>query len=91
VGLPTLGERGTSGGDLDVAAAARHVEALGLDSVTAADLIIGDGTPGLEVTVALAAAAAATERVGIGFGIGAVGEDWMRQCDLVAEARAMLA
>jgi alkanesulfonate monooxygenase SsuD/methylene tetrahydromethanopterin reductase-like flavin-dependent oxidoreductase (luciferase family) len=66
--LPTLGERGMPG-TLDAAGAARHVEALGLDFVDAADLIIGDGTPTLEITVALAAAAAVTERVGIGFGV----------------------
>ncbi|MFI5896961.1 LLM class flavin-dependent oxidoreductase [Actinoplanes sp. NPDC051513] len=68
IGLPTLGEEGQPG-DMDVAAAARHVETLGFDSVWAADLIIGDGTPALEATVVLAAAAAATERVGIGFGV----------------------
>jgi alkanesulfonate monooxygenase SsuD/methylene tetrahydromethanopterin reductase-like flavin-dependent oxidoreductase (luciferase family) len=68
IGLPTLGERGKPG-TLDAAGAARHVEALGLDFVDAADLVIGDGTPTLEVTVALAAAAAVTERVGIGYGV----------------------
>jgi alkanesulfonate monooxygenase SsuD/methylene tetrahydromethanopterin reductase-like flavin-dependent oxidoreductase (luciferase family) len=68
IGLPTLGERGTPG-TLDAAGPARHVEALGFDFLDAADLIIGDGTPTLEVTVALAAAAAVTERVGIGFGV----------------------
>ena len=64
IGLPTLGERDTLG-NLDAVGAARHVEALGLDFVDAADLIVGDGTPTLEVTVALAAAAAVTERVRI--------------------------
>lgn len=68
IGLPTLGERDTLG-NLDAVGAARHVEALGLDFVDAADLIVGDGTPTLEVTVALAAAAAVTKRVRIGFGV----------------------
>ncbi|MEU4196854.1 LLM class flavin-dependent oxidoreductase [Kribbella sp. NPDC026611] len=42
---------------MDVAVAARHVEALGLDSVWAADLIIGAGTPAPEASIALASAA----------------------------------
>lgn len=68
IGLPVLGEGGTSGG-IDVTSAARRAEALGLDSVWAADLILGDGTPGLEAVVALTAAAAVTERIGLGFGV----------------------
>src|SRR5947207_2030588 len=66
IGLPTLGGGGLG---VEVAEAARHAEALGLDYVTAADLIVGDGTPGLEVVVALTAAAACTTRIGIGFGV----------------------
>jgi alkanesulfonate monooxygenase SsuD/methylene tetrahydromethanopterin reductase-like flavin-dependent oxidoreductase (luciferase family) len=68
IGLPTLAKSDEPGG-IDVGAAARHAEALGFDSVLAADLIIGDGTPALEATVVLAAAAAATKRVRIGFGV----------------------
>jgi alkanesulfonate monooxygenase SsuD/methylene tetrahydromethanopterin reductase-like flavin-dependent oxidoreductase (luciferase family) len=68
IGLPTFGNRGGPE-HLDVGAAARHAEALGLDSVLVADLIIGDGSPALEATVALAAAAASTKRVSLGFGV----------------------
>jgi alkanesulfonate monooxygenase SsuD/methylene tetrahydromethanopterin reductase-like flavin-dependent oxidoreductase (luciferase family) len=67
IGLPTLGTSDGSG-DLDVVAAARQAEALGFDSVDAADLIAGDGTPALEAAVALATAAAVTKRIMIGFG-----------------------
>jgi alkanesulfonate monooxygenase SsuD/methylene tetrahydromethanopterin reductase-like flavin-dependent oxidoreductase (luciferase family) len=68
IGLPTLGPSG-SPTSMDIGAAAQHVETLGFDSVLAADLMIGDGTPALEATVALTAAALATERVSIGFGV----------------------
>ncbi len=54
---------------LGIGPAARHAEALGLESVWAADLIIGDGTPALDSTVALATAAAVTERLRVGFGV----------------------
>jgi alkanesulfonate monooxygenase SsuD/methylene tetrahydromethanopterin reductase-like flavin-dependent oxidoreductase (luciferase family) len=62
IGLPTLAGNGTRGG-LDLGGAARHAERVGLDSVSVADLILGDGTPALEAMVALAAAAQATEHV----------------------------
>jgi alkanesulfonate monooxygenase SsuD/methylene tetrahydromethanopterin reductase-like flavin-dependent oxidoreductase (luciferase family) len=52
----------------DVAAAARHAETAGLDSVWVGDHL-ADGRPILDSTIALAAAAAATERVRVGFGI----------------------
>ncbi|RDI53244.1 LLM class flavin-dependent oxidoreductase [Nocardia mexicana] len=67
--LPTLADADgpeTAGGIVD---AARHVERLGFESVWVPDLIIGDGTPGLDSVVTLAAVAAATERVRIGFGV----------------------
>src|SRR5256885_386717 len=70
IGLPTLGGGdGSAGGRLDVVGAARHAEALGFDSAWVADLVVGDGTPALEATVALAAAAAATDRIRLGFGV----------------------
>jgi alkanesulfonate monooxygenase SsuD/methylene tetrahydromethanopterin reductase-like flavin-dependent oxidoreductase (luciferase family) len=68
VGLPSLGPVDATGAPA-VVQAARHAEALGFDYVDAADLIVGDGSPALDVTVVLAAAAAATERVGIAFGV----------------------
>ena len=49
IGLPTLGPSG-SPTSMDIGAAAQHVETLGFDSVLAADLMIGDGTPALEAT-----------------------------------------
>lgn len=52
-----------------VAAAARHIEQLGFDSVSVPDLITGDGTPSLEATLVLAAAAAATVRVRLEIGV----------------------
>jgi alkanesulfonate monooxygenase SsuD/methylene tetrahydromethanopterin reductase-like flavin-dependent oxidoreductase (luciferase family) len=68
VGLPTLATPGTSGDD-GLVAAARHAETLGFDSVFAADLIIGDGSPALDAVVAVATAGTATERIAIGFGV----------------------
>ena len=66
--LPTLAARGHSPGD--VAATARHAEALGLDSVWVVDqLIAGTGTPVLDAPLALAAAAGATDRVELGIGV----------------------
>jgi alkanesulfonate monooxygenase SsuD/methylene tetrahydromethanopterin reductase-like flavin-dependent oxidoreductase (luciferase family) len=54
----------------DIAAAARHAEDLGLESVWAVDqLIAGTGTPLIDSTVALSAAAGATTRVRLGFGV----------------------
>jgi alkanesulfonate monooxygenase SsuD/methylene tetrahydromethanopterin reductase-like flavin-dependent oxidoreductase (luciferase family) len=54
----------------DIAAAARHAEGLGLESVWAVDQLIGGrGAPIVESTVALAAAAGATSRVRLGFGV----------------------
>jgi alkanesulfonate monooxygenase SsuD/methylene tetrahydromethanopterin reductase-like flavin-dependent oxidoreductase (luciferase family) len=54
----------------DIAAAARHAEDLGLESVWAVDqLIAGTGTPLIDSTVALSVAAGATSRVRLGFGV----------------------
>jgi alkanesulfonate monooxygenase SsuD/methylene tetrahydromethanopterin reductase-like flavin-dependent oxidoreductase (luciferase family) len=54
----------------DIAAAARHAEDLGLESVWAVDqLIAGTGTPLIDSTVALSAAAGVTKRVRLGFGV----------------------
>jgi alkanesulfonate monooxygenase SsuD/methylene tetrahydromethanopterin reductase-like flavin-dependent oxidoreductase (luciferase family) len=54
----------------DIAAAARHAEDLGLESVWAVDqLIAGTGTPLIDSVVALSAAAGATTRVRLGFGV----------------------
>jgi len=50
-------------------AAARRAEQAGLDSVSIADVLRGDGAPTLECVVAAAAVAAATERVRIEFGV----------------------
>ncbi|SOD64858.1 Flavin-dependent oxidoreductase, luciferase family (includes alkanesulfonate monooxygenase SsuD and methylene tetrahydromethanopterin reductase) [Streptomyces zhaozhouensis] len=66
--LPTMTEHGEA--LPDVAAAARHAEALGLESVWAVDQLVGGtGVPLLESTVALTAAAAVTSRVRLGFGV----------------------
>ncbi len=66
--LPGVGNAGEfRGGDL--AAMARHVEQHGLDALSAADLILGDGTPAMESTVAVSAAATATEHITVGFGV----------------------
>jgi alkanesulfonate monooxygenase SsuD/methylene tetrahydromethanopterin reductase-like flavin-dependent oxidoreductase (luciferase family) len=66
--LPTMSDRGTMPGD--VAAAARHAEQLGFESVWVVDqLVCGTGVPLLDSGIALAAAAAATSRVGLGYGV----------------------
>jgi alkanesulfonate monooxygenase SsuD/methylene tetrahydromethanopterin reductase-like flavin-dependent oxidoreductase (luciferase family) len=56
-------------GQRDMVAAARLAEQADLDSVSIADVVRGDGAPGLECVVAAAAVAAATERVWIEFGV----------------------
>ncbi|WP_329259401.1 LLM class flavin-dependent oxidoreductase [Actinoallomurus sp. NBC_01490] len=61
--LPTVAVQSTQ--DLDLAAAARHAEAVGLDSVWHGDHL-ATGAASLDAPVALAVAAAATERVVIG-------------------------
>ncbi|MBT2208049.1 LLM class flavin-dependent oxidoreductase [Actinomadura sp. NEAU-AAG7] len=68
IGLPTLGGAPAAGlgGVTDVA---RRAEAAGFDSVGAADVLIGNGTPALESVAVLAAAAAVTERVTLDFGV----------------------
>jgi alkanesulfonate monooxygenase SsuD/methylene tetrahydromethanopterin reductase-like flavin-dependent oxidoreductase (luciferase family) len=54
----------------DIAATARHAEAVGLESVWVIDqLVAGTGAPLLDSTIALATAAAATTRVRLGFGV----------------------
>jgi alkanesulfonate monooxygenase SsuD/methylene tetrahydromethanopterin reductase-like flavin-dependent oxidoreductase (luciferase family) len=54
----------------DVAAAARHAEDLGLESVWAVDqLVAGTGVPFVASIVALAAASGATSRIGVGLGV----------------------
>jgi len=66
--LPSMSRPGELPGD--IAAAARHAEELGLESVWAVDqLIAGTGTPLIDSTVALSAAAGATTRVSLGFGV----------------------
>lgn len=66
--LPTMTARDQSPGD--VAAAARHAEGLGFESVWVVDqLIAGTGVPVLDSMMSLAAVAAATERVRLGLGV----------------------
>lgn len=66
--LPSMSKPGALPGD--IAAAARHAEDLGLESVWAVDqLIAGTGAPLIDSTVALSAAAGATTRVRLGFGV----------------------
>jgi alkanesulfonate monooxygenase SsuD/methylene tetrahydromethanopterin reductase-like flavin-dependent oxidoreductase (luciferase family) len=48
---------------------ARHLEALGYDTVNMPDLLIGDGTPGFDPTLVLAAVAAVTSEIRLGFGV----------------------
>ncbi|GAB3459470.1 hypothetical protein GCM10027570_43620 [Streptomonospora sediminis] len=48
---------------------ARHLEDLGFDRAAVADLLIGDGTPGLDPSLVLAAAAQHTHRIGLEFGV----------------------
>ncbi|RSM86076.1 flavin-dependent oxidoreductase [Kibdelosporangium aridum] len=55
--------------DQGIVAAARRAEALGFDSVGAADVLIGDGTPAMESVVVQSAVAAVTERVWLDFGL----------------------
>ncbi|MBX9387473.1 LLM class flavin-dependent oxidoreductase [Streptomonospora nanhaiensis] len=52
--------------DLDRAA---FLEELGYDSLGVPDLLLGDGTPGLDPVVVLAAAAGRTRRIGLEFGV----------------------
>jgi alkanesulfonate monooxygenase SsuD/methylene tetrahydromethanopterin reductase-like flavin-dependent oxidoreductase (luciferase family) len=66
--LPTMSERNAAPGD--VAAAARHAEELGFESVWVVDqLVAGTGVPVLDSGIALAAAAAATSLVGLAYGV----------------------
>lgn len=66
--LPTMSDRSTVPGD--VAAAARHAEELGFESVWVVDQLVGGtGVPLLDSGIALATAAAATSRVGLGYGV----------------------
>ena len=66
--LPTMAERGET--LHDIAAAARHAEDLGFESVWAVDqLIAGTGVPLLDSTVALSAAAGATSRIRLAYGV----------------------
>ncbi|WP_157246366.1 LLM class flavin-dependent oxidoreductase [Nonomuraea typhae] len=67
VGLPAMDEIVKLGPN-GVAQAARLAEAVGVHSVGAADVLIGDGTTALESVVTLATAAAVTERVRLDFG-----------------------
>jgi alkanesulfonate monooxygenase SsuD/methylene tetrahydromethanopterin reductase-like flavin-dependent oxidoreductase (luciferase family) len=46
-----------------------HLEQLGYDAVGMADVIIGDGTPGMEPALVLAAVATITERIDLEFGV----------------------
>lgn len=69
IALPTIMDVETLENAGGVAAAARHVEKVGLDSVSIADLIIGDGTPSLDAVVAATAAATATEQITVEFGV----------------------
>lgn len=66
--LPTMTVRSQRPGD--VAAAARHAEQLGFESVWVVDqLVAGTGVPVIESIVALSAAAGATERIRLGLGV----------------------
>jgi alkanesulfonate monooxygenase SsuD/methylene tetrahydromethanopterin reductase-like flavin-dependent oxidoreductase (luciferase family) len=66
--LPSMSAPGELPGD--IAAAARHAEDLGLESVWVVDqLIAGTGAPLIDATVALSAAAGVTTRVRLGFGV----------------------
>ncbi|MHA6628860.1 LLM class flavin-dependent oxidoreductase [Pseudonocardia sichuanensis] len=68
VGLPTMNEISALGPS-GVATVARHAEALGIDTVAAPDVLIGDGTHALEPITALSVAAAVTERIRLEFGV----------------------
>jgi alkanesulfonate monooxygenase SsuD/methylene tetrahydromethanopterin reductase-like flavin-dependent oxidoreductase (luciferase family) len=66
--LPTMSERGEP--LADVAAAARHAEDLGFESVWAIDQLVGGtGVPFVDSTVALAVAAGATRHIRLAFGV----------------------
>lgn len=56
-------------GEVTVADGARFIKEVGLESAWVPDLLIGDGTPGLEPALILASAAAVTGRIGIGFSV----------------------
>lgn len=68
VALPTMSEI-TALGPAGIETAARHAEDIGLDFVTASDVLVGDGTLALEPIVVIAAAAAVTERIQLTFGV----------------------
>ncbi|ALG12379.1 LLM class flavin-dependent oxidoreductase [Kibdelosporangium phytohabitans] len=55
-----------------IIAAARRAEALGFDSVSAADVLTGDGSPAMDSIVVHSAVAAVTERVTLDFGVVSV-------------------
>ncbi|NJP98403.1 LLM class flavin-dependent oxidoreductase [Nonomuraea sp. FMUSA5-5] len=59
----------TDGSGIPDVAKARHLERLGYDAAGFSDVIVGDGTPGVDPAVTLAAAAAVTERIGLEFGV----------------------
>jgi alkanesulfonate monooxygenase SsuD/methylene tetrahydromethanopterin reductase-like flavin-dependent oxidoreductase (luciferase family) len=66
--LPTVSDRNGAPGD--VAAAARHAENLGFESVWVVDqLVAGTGVPVLDSGIALAVAAATTSRVRLAYGV----------------------
>jgi alkanesulfonate monooxygenase SsuD/methylene tetrahydromethanopterin reductase-like flavin-dependent oxidoreductase (luciferase family) len=66
--LPSMTAHGRLPGDL--AAAARHAEALGFESVWVVDqLVAGTGTPFVDSVVALTQAATVTRRLRLGFGV----------------------
>ena len=66
--LPTMSRRDGAPGD--IAAAAKHAEELGFESVWAVDqLIAGTGVPLLDSLTSLAAAAAVTHRIYLGTGV----------------------
>ncbi|MCG5212879.1 LLM class flavin-dependent oxidoreductase [Streptosporangium sp. KLBMP 9127] len=68
ISLPTMAEVLPLGPGA-VAEAARRAESSGLDSVGAADVLIGDGTVSLESIAVVATAAAVTQRVSLDFGV----------------------
>ncbi|MUL40177.1 LLM class flavin-dependent oxidoreductase [Streptomonospora sp. PA3] len=61
--LPTTGA-----GIVDVSMVG-HLEDLGLDGVSMPDLLLGEGTPGLDPLIVLAAAAQRTRRISLEFGV----------------------
>ena len=66
--LPTMTEQGET--PVDIVAAARHAEDLGLESAWAVDqLIAGTGVPLVDSTVALSAAAGATRGIRLAYGV----------------------